>query len=86
MAIKPAYEKLKQKIKELEEENLEHRQTKEALTQKDALYKDLFDNTINGIAVYKATDKGKDFILADINKTQNIEYKMISSLGNRRHV
>jgi PAS domain S-box-containing protein len=44
------------------------KQSDEALQESEALYKAVFENTVDGIAIYGAVDGGKDFIFADINK------------------
>jgi PAS domain S-box-containing protein len=40
----------------------------QALTEKEARYRALFENTRNGVAIYEAVDNGEDFILVDFNK------------------
>lgn len=50
---------------ELEEKR---KQSDEALHESEALYRAVFENTVDGIAIYDAVDGGKDFVFADINK------------------
>ena len=45
------------------------RMAEEALRLTEARYKGVFENTINGIAVYKAVKGGKDFVIVDFNKS-----------------
>ncbi|MDA3870901.1 MAG: response regulator, partial [Candidatus Marinimicrobia bacterium] len=48
--------------------NIERKQAEEALQESETKYKELFNNTNNGIAVYEVKDYGKDFIFKDFNK------------------
>jgi PAS domain S-box-containing protein len=50
---------------ELEEKR---KQTEEALQESEAVYRAVFENTVDGIAIYEAVDDGRDFVFADINK------------------
>lgn len=72
MSIKPTYEELEQRVRELESESLEHDEVKQALIESEARYKGIFKHTINGVAVYKAVNDGEDFIFLDFNKTAEI--------------
>jgi PAS domain S-box-containing protein len=44
------------------------KQSDAALQEREALYRAVFENTVDGIAIYDAVDDGMDFIFADINK------------------
>ncbi|RZN35681.1 MAG: PAS domain S-box protein [Methanosarcinales archaeon] len=44
------------------------KQSDAALQESEALYRAIFENTVDGIAIYDAVDDGADFIFADINK------------------
>jgi PAS domain S-box-containing protein len=43
------------------------RKTEQALNESDSRYKALFENMIDGMAVYKAKDNGENFIFVDLN-------------------
>ncbi len=44
------------------------KQSDAALQEREALYRAVFENTVDGIAIYDAVDDGMDFIFTDINK------------------
>ncbi|MEA1906361.1 MAG: PAS domain S-box protein [Euryarchaeota archaeon] len=44
------------------------KQSDAALQESEALYRAVFENTVDGIAIYDVVDGGKDFVFADINK------------------
>jgi len=44
------------------------KQAEAALKKSEAIYRALFDNMMDGIAVYEARDDGKDFVFVDFNK------------------
>lgn len=44
------------------------KQSDAALQENEALYRAVFENTVDGIAIYDVADDGMDFIFADINK------------------
>ncbi|HIE32367.1 MAG TPA: PAS domain S-box protein [Methanosarcinales archaeon] len=50
---------------ELEEKR---KKTEEALQESEAVYRAVFENTVDGIAIYEAADDGRDFIFADVNR------------------
>jgi PAS domain S-box-containing protein len=54
-------EKLKQKI-------AADKHTEAVLRENEARYRGIFENTKNGVAVYKAVNDGEDFIFRDFNK------------------
>lgn len=56
-----ANEKLKQEIKERE-------RTEKSMLETEARYRGIFENTINGVAVFQALNEGKDFVFIDFNK------------------
>lgn len=72
MGIKATYEELEQRIIELENASIKHEEIKQALTESEARYKGIFENTINGVAVYRAVNNGEDFIFLDFNRTAEI--------------
>ncbi|MCI5146884.1 MAG: PAS domain-containing sensor histidine kinase, partial [Candidatus Electrothrix sp. AR3] len=44
------------------------KQAEEQLKQSEERFKSLFDNMLEGVAIYEATEGGEDFIFKDINK------------------
>jgi PAS domain S-box-containing protein len=47
----------------------DQKKAEEALRQSEARYKGVFENTINGIAVYRAVKGGEDFVMVDFNRS-----------------
>ena len=47
---------------------IEHRRADEALKESEERLQKLFDNMNSGVAVYKANDKGNDFVFKDFNQ------------------
>lgn len=68
MTDKPTYEELDQRVKELEKEAIKRINAEKALRESEARHRALFDNMIDGAAVYEAQNNGEDFIFVDINK------------------
>jgi PAS domain S-box-containing protein len=68
MNIKPTYEELKQRIEELEKESIDLKQIEKELRKSEDRYRALFENMIDGVAVYEAQGNGEDFIFVDLNK------------------
>jgi PAS domain S-box-containing protein len=46
----------------------ERKRAEEALLASETRYKELFNNISSGVAIYKATDDGNDFVFQDFNK------------------
>jgi len=46
----------------------ERKQTEQAIKESESRFKELFNNTNSGIAVYEAKDNGRDFIFKDFNQ------------------
>ena len=85
MGVKPTYDDLVEKVKELEEETLRRKSaeeahlsardvtlrkhTEKALQESEARYRGIFEYTMNGVAVYRALDDGRDFIFVDFNRS-----------------
>ncbi len=57
MEQKPTYEELERRIKKLERESVESKKTREALKQAERKYRDIFENTFEGI--YQTTPDGR---------------------------
>lgn len=68
MTKQPTYEELKQRVRELEEQVFELRQAHESLKESEIRYKSLFENMLDGVAVYKVENEGEDFVFTDLNK------------------
>ncbi len=68
MAKKPTYEELEQKVKVLEERTSELSQVQESLAKSETRYKSLFENMLDGVAVYEVKNNGEDFVFIDLNK------------------
>ncbi|NIM18604.1 MAG: hypothetical protein GTO45_42050 [Candidatus Aminicenantes bacterium] len=47
---------------------LERKYKREELVESEARYRELFNNTKSGVAIYEAVDNGKDFIFKDFNR------------------
>jgi len=47
----------------------ERKRAEEALLESEARYKGIVENTVNGVAVYRAVNDGEDFIFVDFNKS-----------------
>jgi len=54
--------------KQLRQEVEERQRVEETLVESESRFRGIFENTKNGVAVYQATNGGKDFIFADFNK------------------
>ncbi len=46
----------------------ERKQAEYKLHESEERYREMFENTFEGIAIYKATDNGSDFVFVDLNK------------------
>ncbi|MFH1078925.1 MAG: PAS domain S-box protein, partial [Pseudomonadota bacterium] len=46
----------------------ERKRTEDALRESELCYRELFDNMSSGVAIYKVTDNGNDFIFKDFNR------------------
>ncbi len=52
----------------------ERKKAEEALRQSEGRFRALFENMINGVAVYRPVNEGQDFVFIDLNKAaENIE-------------
>jgi len=47
----------------------EQRRATEALTENEIRYRELFDRMSSGVAVYRPTDEGRDFVIEDFNRS-----------------
>ncbi|MBN1931526.1 MAG: GAF domain-containing protein [Desulfobacterales bacterium] len=61
-------ERLIKELSELRCRFSELKKEEKALLKNESIYKGMFDNTIYGVAVYKAIDNGKDFLFIDFNQ------------------
>ena len=81
MAKKPTYKELEQRIHALEEEVIKLKTVGEELCENETRYRALFENTLDGVAVYEAIDNGEDFVFKDLNRSgeriENISKKDI---------
>jgi diguanylate cyclase (GGDEF)-like protein/PAS domain S-box-containing protein len=68
---------LNRKIGELEKAKSERKRAPEALRESEELFRQLFDNMAEGVAIYQAIDDGDDFIFVDINRNGQLS----SSVG-----
>ncbi len=61
------------------------RTTEDPLTESEARFRGLFDNTISGVAIYRAVDDGADFEFTDLNSAaQRIEQTTRQAVLGRR--
>jgi len=78
-------EALRQRVRQLEALKNEHQGLEQSLTQKEAMYRGLFDNMSGGVAVYEAVNDGQDFIFKDFNKAgEEIENTKRETLLGRK--
>jgi PAS domain S-box-containing protein len=59
---------VRKRTAKLEKVETERKRIEQVLQESEARYRELFENTKNAVAVYKAVNGGKDFILLDFNK------------------
>jgi len=50
---------------------MEELQAEKELQASETRFRELFDNINSGVAVYRATDNGEDFIILDLNEPDN---------------
>ncbi len=78
-ALREAHDKLEQRVKErtldlnvrneqLRGEIIERKRDEEGLRKSEITYRGLFENMLDGVAVYEAKDNGEDFVFVDQNK------------------
>jgi len=64
---------LRQRVDEqtaaLKLEVTQHEKAKQAIAENVARYRQIIENTKNGVAVFKSAERGKDFILLELNKS-----------------
>ncbi len=64
---------LRQRVEEqtaaLKLEVMQHQKAKKAIQESEARYRQIIENTRNGVAVFKAVDDGNDFIFLELNKS-----------------
>ncbi|MDQ1335327.1 MAG: hypothetical protein QG552_2277 [Thermodesulfobacteriota bacterium] len=71
MTMKPTYEELEQRVKELENVALERKRVEEALRESEERYHSLFENMLEGFAYYRmifAEGWPQDLLYLDVNK------------------
>ena len=53
-------------------DNLDHealrQEAEKALRESEARFRQLFDNMADGVAIYRAVDDGRDFVIAEFNE------------------
>ncbi len=78
-AVQKAYEELEERVEErttellktseeLKQEIKERVEAEKALRESEARYRGLFDNMIEGVAVYEVKNDGEDFVFIDLNE------------------
>ena len=78
-ALRRAQDDLERRVKErtkdlltanaqLREEIQERKKAENALEENEARYRTLFENIDNGVAIFKAINRGEDFLLVDFNR------------------
>jgi len=69
MKVKERTQELEGKNEQLKQEIDERRRAEKALRESETRFKELFKNISSGVAVYEATENGKDFVFKDFNRT-----------------
>jgi hypothetical protein len=81
MSVKPTYEELEQRVKELESDVFDRERE---LTRNEGLFRGLFDNMISGSAIYEVINdgsRGSDYIIKNFNKASlKLEGKTIDQV------
>lgn len=61
-------QKIRKRIAKLEKAETEREKIEQSLLESESRYRGLFENSKNAVAIYRAVNGGKDFILLDLNK------------------
>jgi signal transduction histidine kinase/ABC-type amino acid transport substrate-binding protein len=61
--------RVEEKTAALKLEVMQHQKAKIAIEESEARYRQVIENTRNGVAVFKAVDDGNDFIFLELNKS-----------------
>ncbi|MBW2612675.1 MAG: transporter substrate-binding domain-containing protein [Deltaproteobacteria bacterium] len=59
---------VKQRTNALEVQVKKHQAAKQVIVEKETRYRNIMENTINGVAVFKSENNGKNFVFVDFNK------------------
>ncbi len=62
-------QRVEEKTAALKKKVIEHQIAKKTIQESETRYRQIIDNTKNGVAVLKAVDDGEDFIFLDFNKS-----------------
>ena len=63
----------------------ESKKSEKKLADKEAKYRELFENMASGVAVFEAVDQGEDFVIKDFNRAaERIENKDRTKITGRR--
>ncbi len=68
LSLRSMQEELEEQNIKLQKEIAEREEAEDALRKSQARYKNLFNNMLDGVAVYEAVDDGEDFIFVEFNK------------------
>ncbi|WP_319548354.1 hypothetical protein [Desulfogranum marinum] len=72
MCAKPTYEELEKKIQELEKAESARIENEETINENQDLFSVLFEYMPSGVAIYKPTDNGSDFVFKSLNREAEI--------------
>ena len=62
-------QRVEEKTAALKLEVMEHQKAKKVIQESESRYRQIIENTKNGVAVFKAADNGKNFVFLELNKS-----------------